>query len=131
MVGEHRNDLIAADGHKGTSGFYPSQPCPNWTLVPYPPSGNQYSYFPTSVATAELAAANAAGAFSNSASIFKKFDIMRVAWDRHSGGQGGNYSFADGHAKYEALGATLDPNNYQYGTQWLPNSAPWNTSPCS
>lgn len=129
VVGEHRNDTIAANRHKGTSGFYPSQPCPSWTLVNYPAGAGQYSYFPQAVAQTEYAAALAAG-FANSAALFKKYDVLRVAWDRHTGGQGANYSFADGHAKYQTLGATLNPNSYEYGDKRYPNSQPWNSSPC-
>ncbi|HTQ10946.1 MAG TPA: prepilin-type N-terminal cleavage/methylation domain-containing protein, partial [Fimbriimonadaceae bacterium] len=58
LVGEHRNDNVASDQHKGVSGFYPSQPCPQWSLVPYPPGASQYSYFQTAFAQAELAAAS-------------------------------------------------------------------------
>ncbi len=129
MVTEHRNDLVAADGHKGASGFYPSQPCPGWALVPYPASGNAYSYFPAAEAQKQYALA--LPNFVANKAIFKKYDIVRVAWDRHSGGQGANYAFGDGHAKYENLGQTLNPNAYQYGDRWIPNSAPWNNSPCN
>ena len=128
VVTEHRNDGIASDGHKGTSGFYPSQPCPQWAQVAYPASGNAYSYFPESVALAELASTG--GNYSAFPKVFKGWDITRVAWDRHTGGKGANYAFADGHAKYEALGTTLNPNSYQYGSHWYPNSAPWNSHPC-
>ncbi len=127
MVGEHRNDLIQSDFHKGASGFFPSQPCPQWQLVPYPAGANQYSYFTTQVAQTEYAPTGTAAA---NKPLFKKYDILRVAWDRHSGQQNANYAFADGHAKNQPLGQTLDPNNYEYGQTWLPNSAPWNTSPC-
>lgn len=129
MVTEHRNDLVAADGHKGTSGFYPSQPCPNWQLVPYPAGAGQYSYFTTQVAQSELASASPN--YAANKSYFKNFDILRVAWDRHTGGGGANYSFADGHAKYQTLAQTLNPNSYEYGDRWYPNSQPWNASPCN
>jgi prepilin-type N-terminal cleavage/methylation domain-containing protein/prepilin-type processing-associated H-X9-DG protein len=129
MVGEHRNDGIAGDDHKGTSGFFPSQPCPQWSLVNYAPGGSQYSYFPNNVALSEYAAAQVGG-FAANGSLFKKYDILRVAWDRHSGGQGSNYCFADGHAKYQTVGATLNPTAYEYGDRWYPNSQPWNSSPC-
>ena len=104
MVAEHRNDLIAADNHKGTSGFFPSQPCPNWTQVAYPAGTGQYSQFPAAVAAAEYKLTGTAAA---NKPLFKKYDILRVAWDRHSGQQNGNYCFTDGHAKNLALGATL------------------------
>jgi len=125
IVTEHRNDLIAADGHKGTSGFYPSQPCANWSLVNYPAGDGQYSYFPTSVALTEYALT---GTATKNKSLFKTYDILRVAWDRHSSGQGANYSYADGHSKYQKLGQTLDPNAYQYGDRWYPAPQPWGTA---
>jgi prepilin-type N-terminal cleavage/methylation domain-containing protein/prepilin-type processing-associated H-X9-DG protein len=129
VVTEHRNDNAAADRHKGTSGFFPSQPCPAWQLVPYAPGAKQYSQEPQAVLQAEYALAQVPN-FQSNATIFKKWDIVRVAWDRHSGGQGANYSYADGHAKYQTLGQTVNPSAYQYGDQWYPNSQPWNTSPC-
>ena len=55
MVAEHRNDLITSDYHKGASGFYPSQPCPQWTQVPYLPGANQYSQIPVAIAQTEYA----------------------------------------------------------------------------
>ncbi len=77
MVGEHRNDLISSDYHKGASGFYPSQPCPQWAQVPYLPGANQYSQIPQSIALSEYAAALAAG-FGSSGTIFKKWDVVRT-----------------------------------------------------
>ncbi len=130
VVGEHRNDTIPANFHKGTSGFYTSQPCPQWALVPYPPAAGQYSYFPTQVALTEYALALSQG-FGNSAMLFKNYDILRVAWDRHTGQQNACYCYADGHAKVRSLAQTLNPNAYEYGTKWIPNSAPWNSHPCS
>jgi prepilin-type processing-associated H-X9-DG protein len=129
MVTEHRNDGIAANGHKGTSGFAPSQPCTSGNVVPYPPSGNNYCYFTADIATTQLAIA-AKGGYSANPKSFKNFDILRVAWDRHTGGQGGNYSFADGHSKYQALGATLNPQGYEYGDRWYPSIAAWGSSSC-
>jgi len=129
VVGEHRNDTIQANFHKGTSGYYPSQPCPQWTLVPYPPAAGQYSYFTTQVALAEYAAAQVPN-FGANGTLFKKYDILRVAWDRHTSQQNANYCYADGHAKTRSLAQTLNPSQYEYGTMWIPNSAPWNTSPC-
>jgi prepilin-type N-terminal cleavage/methylation domain-containing protein/prepilin-type processing-associated H-X9-DG protein len=123
LVTEKRDTKDLGDSHKGTSGFLPSQPCPNWTLVPYNgyPSGNTYSYTPTEVAKAMLVGAGK--------TEFKKYDILRVAWDRHT--NGANYSFADGHAKYQKLEQTLNPDKYAYGDKWYVSSAPWNSSPCN
>lgn len=126
-VAERRNKLdtpgLAASKaligpHKGLSGFIPSQPCPNWTLVSGTnPGANQYSYF-----TPEYAKTLPTTATSD------KLDIVRVKWDRHTGGA--NYSFADGHAKYMKLEQTLNPSKYAYGDKFYPTSAPWNSSPC-
>ncbi len=127
LVGEHRNNLIAGDRHKGTSGFFPSQPCNAWTEVAYPPSGGQYSQFPLAVVNTEYAQVKALGLGNPSKSLFKTYDILRVAFDRHSGNQGANYSFADGHAKYQNVGATLNPSAYEYGDKWYPAPAAWGT----
>jgi len=124
LVTEKRNTKDSGDAQKGLSGFLPSQPCPNWTLVPYggeKPGAGTYSYTDsTLVKTLQPTAAKA---------DYKAVDVLRVAWDRHT--QGANYSYADGHAKYQKLDQTLNPSKYQYGEQWFPNSAPWNTSPCN
>lgn len=136
VVSTHRNNEIAGDGHKGTSGYFPSQPCPQLSIVPLPASAtttsphaaaNSYSYFTQAAAQAELALA--LPNFHASWKPFKNYDILRVHFDLYNNA-GANYSFADGHAKYEPLGKTLDPNHYQYGTRWIPNSQPWNSSPC-
>lgn len=116
MVTERRNkmgngSLIGA--HKGVSGFNPSQPCPNWTLVPGPPGANQYSFIKPAEARTHLA---------NDTN--DKFDIVRVAWDRHTGGA--NYCYADGHAKFRKLEQTLDPSRYEYGDRWYATPASWN-----
>ena len=103
--------------HKGLSGFVPSQPCPNWTLVTGTPGAGQYAYHTKNGALAHL----------NDTS--DKWDIIRVRWDRHTGGA--NYSYADGHAKYQKLEQTLNPDSYQYGEKFYVNSAPWNSSPCN
>lgn len=103
---------------KGTSGFDPSQPCPN---VPYVK------------VTPNLAASHLNSDTSDD------YAIIRVKWDRHtnSGGNsfdaqtkmyrstgGANYSFADGHAKYQDLTKTLDPNHFEYGDKWVPAPLP-------
>ena len=124
LVTEKRDTKDPKDAHKGTSGFLPSQPCPNWTLVPYSgtnPGGNSYSYTDAALVKAKQPTATSAD--------YKAIDLLRVAWDRHT--QGANYSFADGHAKYQKLEQTLNPAKYEYGEKWYPNSAPWNSSPCN
>jgi prepilin-type N-terminal cleavage/methylation domain-containing protein/prepilin-type processing-associated H-X9-DG protein len=44
--------------------------------------------------------------------------IAYISDDLHHGGA--NYIFADGHAKWETLGATLDPNNFMWGRRAYP-----------
>ncbi len=130
LVTERRDDNVPGDSHKGTSAFFPSQPCPSWTLVPYTGSiiANSYSMFPA--AEAKLQLANAVTQAQITAA-FKKYDILRVKWDRHTSGQNANYSYADGHAKNRSLEQTLNPSKYEYGEKWYPNSAPWNATPCN
>lgn len=129
LVTEKRDTGSSKDAHKGLSGFLPSQPCPNWTLATYSgriPPANTYTYTDAQL----VKAANLSGTTAD----YKEVDVTRVAWDRHSGKKwegGANYSFADGHAKFQKLEQTLNPSNYEYGERWLPNSAPWNTSPCN
>lgn len=128
LVTEKRDTGSAGDAHKGLSGFLPSQPCPNWTLAPYGgriPPANTYTYTDAQL----VRAANLTGTSAD----YKQVDVTRVAWDRHSGKKwegGANYSFADGHAKFQKLEQTLNPSLYEYGERWYPNSAPWNSSPC-
>ncbi len=121
LVTEKRDTKDAGDAHKGTSGFLPSQPCPAWTLVPYSgkvPAGNTYSYTDANLVKSLQPTATKAD--------YKAVDVLRVAWDRHT--KGANYSFADGHAKYQKLEQTLNPSKYEYGEKWYATPAPWNTS---
>ena len=129
LVTEKRVTNSSGDAHKGVSGFLPSQPCPGWTLAPYGgriPPANTYTYEdPQLVKSASINGATA---------DYKQVDVTRVAWDRHSGKKwegGANYSFADGHAKFQKLEQTLNPNGYEYGDRWYPNSAPWTSNPCN
>jgi prepilin-type processing-associated H-X9-DG protein len=63
---------------------------------------------------------------------FKKYDAIRVSWDLFGTFGGGNYGFADGHAKYQTLGQLVDPNTYEFGDKWYPGPQPWNSNPtCS
>lgn len=146
VVAEHRTssaaigDANSGDGHKGTSGFWPSQPCGSLTAtLPSPTTATKgsatstsfgYAYFTADFITKAYAAAQAAGPLGSSkfGAFFKSYDLIRVSWDRHSSGQGGNYSFADGHAKYQNLGATVNPNNYEYGDRWYTTPQVWGTA---
>ncbi|MER3496431.1 MAG: hypothetical protein C4320_06375 [Armatimonadota bacterium] len=118
LVTEKRDTMNPADAHKGLSAFLPSQPCPQWTLVPVAdntiPGPGTYAY--TSAKTARTQIVNAG------ATQFKKYDILRVKWDRHT--DGANYSFADGHAKFRKLDQTLNPAKYEYGERWYPSPIP-------
>ena len=123
LVTEKRVTNSTGDAHKGVSGFLPSQPCANWTLVPYStrvPAAGTYSYTDAQL----VKAANLTGTTAD----YKQVDVTRVAWDRHSGKQwegGANYSYADGHAKFQKLEATLNKDAYQYGDRWYPSPQPW------
>ncbi len=106
---------------KGLSGFNPSQPCPGSVQV-----APQYALI-TSLNYAfwtEGQAIQHAATDTND-----KTDIVRVKWDRHSGGA--NYSYADGHAKFQKIGQTLNASAYQYGPQFFPGNAPYNTKVCT
>jgi len=83
--------------HKGLSGFDPSQPCPGVAYVQVTPA---------------LAASHLANDTNDD------YSIVRAKWDRHTGGA--NYSYADGHAKYQKLDQTLNPTKFQYGEKWYP-----------
>jgi len=41
--------------------------------------------------------------------------IVYTKWDAHDGGS--NYIFCDGHAKWQTLGQTLNPQSYEWGTK--------------
>jgi prepilin-type N-terminal cleavage/methylation domain-containing protein/prepilin-type processing-associated H-X9-DG protein len=59
------------------------------------------------------------------ASSDKSPEIIRVKWDRHN--EGANYSFFDGHAKWVRLEATLNPDDFLWGSTWYPS--PFMNSP--
>lgn len=46
-------------------------------------------------------------------SALGQFHIAYISPDRHNGGA--NYTYSDGHAKYQSLDATLNPNKFQWG----------------
>jgi prepilin-type N-terminal cleavage/methylation domain-containing protein/prepilin-type processing-associated H-X9-DG protein len=138
VVGEHRNDGSPGDGHKGVSGFTYSQPCPGWPIVPEGSAASEegsqtsgsYSYYSAANATKILTDATNLGWSSTAGlKLFKNADILRVAWDRHSSKMGSNFSFADGHSKYQNLGQLLNPNAYEFGSKWLPTTQPWHSLP--
>ncbi|RYG30768.1 prepilin-type N-terminal cleavage/methylation domain-containing protein [bacterium] len=124
LVTEKRDTGDAKDAHKGLSGFLPAQPCPGWTLVAPQdnviPGGQTYSFITPKTARTKIVGANAAA--------YKDYDILRVKWDRHN--DGANYSFADGHAKFQKLDQTLNPSKYEYGDKFYPSPIPGEGKVC-
>lgn len=109
VLGERRhqiNDELLSRSWKGTSGFFPGQPCRELEL------GVRYRR--TTAAEAEKIAAIARND--------KDLLIIRLDWTAHHGGS--NYTFADGHAEFETLSRTLDPNRFQWGERFYPRSMP-------
>lgn len=123
-VTERRNTLkngFVVGKHKGVSGFNPSQPCPGSIQVA--PQYASLAGTPNfAFWTPEFAIQHL-----NSDSTDKN-DITRVIWERH--GDGANYAYADGHAKYTKLGQVLDQNKYQFGDKFYPAYAPYNGTAC-
>lgn len=99
---------------KGLSGFNPSQPCPGSTQIP-----PQFAL----ITSMNFAFWTKDFAIQHLADASDKADIVRVQWDRHSGGA--NYAYADGHAKFQKLDQVLNPNNYQFGDHFYPAFAPY------
>ncbi len=118
LITERRNKLTngtVLGPHKGVSGFNPSQPCPQWSIVSYTGNGKPgtgtYAYW-----TKEQAMYHLANDTND------KNDIVRVNWERHT--QGANYAYADGHSKYQKIGNVLNPSAYQFGEKWYPSPMP-------
>ncbi len=106
--------------HKGISGFNPSQPCPGSVQIApqYAKiSGPSYAFWTADFAKQHLLA-----------DTNDKNDIVRLQWDRHTGGA--NYAYADGHAKYQKLEQILNPNAYQFGDKFYPGYATYNPGTC-
>jgi prepilin-type N-terminal cleavage/methylation domain-containing protein/prepilin-type processing-associated H-X9-DG protein len=101
------------DGKKGLSGFNPSQPCTQEGAQMVPPTestlkvaSDTYAFFTADeIVYHETQDPKETG----------KDDVTRVWYDLY--GNGADYAFADGHAKYQPLGATLVPQlgQYEYG----------------
>lgn len=94
--------------HKGVSGFIPSQPCPG------------QAYDKSTAAATILGSTTWSTTDDEDANLGGAMD--RVKYDRHTGGA--NYSYTDGHAKYQKLEQTLNPDKFQYGNKWLPTPSP-------
>lgn len=124
-VAERRNTLNDASHfvigqQKGLSGFNPSQPCPGSVQI-----APQFAL----IKSANFAFWTSAFATQHLTDTSDKADIVRVQWNRHSGGA--NYAYADGHAKYQKLDQTLNPSRYQYGDQFYPAYGARNGKVCS
>jgi len=114
-------------GKKGVSGFNPSQPCTQ--------EGAAFnSNLGLEGASEQVQTSLTSYGFWNAAAIQTLLptmnggnddpDVARVWYDFYSGQ--GNYAFADGHAKSQALGATLVPvvGSYEYGDTFYPSINP-------
>ena len=111
---------VAFSDKKGLSGFNPSQPCTQEgaTMV-------QPQYASISISSKTYAFWTAAYIIQHEAvDTSDKNDVTRVFYDLYSNGS--NYAFADGHAKFQNLGATLVPQlgAYEYGDTFYPSINP-------
>lgn len=120
-------DIVGA--WKGTDAWVPGQPCTNVeTLgnVATNPDNNTapgtYTYVTEAEALSAVDPNSTEDPNVGPVAGDNRYEIARVQWDRHSGG--GNYIFADTHARYEKLSRTLDPTNYQWGEYFYPSPAP-------
>jgi len=121
------NNPTIFSGKKGVSGFNPSQPC----------TQEGATFDPTLAAAGaseQVQSSLGTYGFWNAAAIQTLLptmnggnddpDVARVWYDFYSGLS--NYAFADGHAKSQALGATLIPQmgSYEYGDTFYPSINP-------
>lgn len=95
---------------KGASAFNPDQPEGAYTLATYADYLNGVA-----------ASTNPDGTATDNKNI--PTQIYRVMGERHTGGA--NYIFADGHAKWYRMAATLDPANFLWGYRWYPTYTGW------
>jgi prepilin-type N-terminal cleavage/methylation domain-containing protein/prepilin-type processing-associated H-X9-DG protein len=112
------NPPFLYSGKKGLSGFNPSQPCTQEGATMVPPQ-----YAPLSVSNY---------AFWTATFVQQHIlvdtnddtDPARVWYDEYTNGS--DYSFADGHAKFQNQGATLVPvlGQYEYGDTFYPSINP-------
>jgi len=91
---------------KGTSGFLPGQPCTvgfGSRVLGSGPGPGTYGYMTETKARADLLV-----------QTNDKLNLLnRANWDLY--GNGANYAFADGHAKFHSIGQTLDKNHPLWG----------------
>ena len=109
---------------KGLSGFNPSQPCtqegatfvaPTQSILPI---GLSYTFWEAPwIIQYETTT-------TSTSSNGDDPDPMRVWYDLYNNGS--NYAFADGHVKFQPLGATLVPvmGQYEYGDTFYPRINP-------
>jgi prepilin-type N-terminal cleavage/methylation domain-containing protein/prepilin-type processing-associated H-X9-DG protein len=121
------NNPTLFSGKKGVSGFNPSQPCTQEGATFDPTLAAQG-------AAEQVQSSLGTYGFWNAAAIQALLptmnggnddpDVARVWYDFYSGLA--NYAFADGHAKSQALGATLIPQmgSYEYGDTFYPGINP-------
>jgi len=117
---------VLFSGKKGLSGFNPSQPCTQEGAQMIPPqfallkaSSKQYAFWTADQIVQHL-----------TVDTNDKVDPTRVWYDLY--GNGSNYAFADGHAKFQPLGATLIPQlgQYEYGDTFYPSINPQEGTTC-
>lgn len=101
--------------HKGTSGFVPGQPC-SWRELK--PGRLGYWYGNEEKARSLL----------KTMTDDKEYYLNRANYDLH--GNGTNYAFADGHARFYPIGATLNPSRFMWGERFYPQDTEW-TDPLS
>jgi prepilin-type N-terminal cleavage/methylation domain-containing protein/prepilin-type processing-associated H-X9-DG protein len=104
---------------KGLSGFNPSQPCTQEGATMVPPT---QTILPTGLSYAFWTEPFIQYWQINATSDDP--DVDRVWYDLY--GNGSNYAFADGHVKFQPLGATLIPQlgSYEYGDTFYPSINP-------
>ncbi len=120
-------------GKKGMSGFNPSQPCTQEGATFDPTLAAQG-------ASEQVQSSLSTYGFWNAAAIQALLptmvggtddpDVDRVWYDEYTNTS--NYAFADGHAKSQALGATLIPQmgQYEYGDTFYPSINPQEGESC-
>lgn len=111
---ERRGRFPAAGGgalapYKGTSGFLPGQPCSSRNLADKP-GKNAYARMSEEKARKDLLTQT-----DDDTNL-----LNRANYDEH--GNGAQYAFADGHAKFLSLSRTLDPNHFLWGEYFYPRS---------
>ena len=121
---------VIFSGKKGMSGFNPSQPCTQEGATFDPTLGAMGASEPVQNSLGTYGFWNAAAiqallpTMTGGVGGNDDPDVGRVWYDFYGGLS--NYAFADGHAKSQALGATLIPvvGQYEYGDTFYPSINP-------